>query len=173
MSDEFPYLIEPLDKTRHNRAAFACGERSLDNYLHANARKDVQAKVAVCYVARPIAEASVIAGYYTLTSSAVQMADVAPAIAKSAGSYSVIPSILIGRLAVDAKFQGQSIGRVLLIDALRRVWDVHQQVGVKLVVVDALHEQAARFYLKYGFVAFEDQPLQLYLPVATIGGLYL
>jgi len=173
MSDEFPYVIEPLDKARHHRAAFSWGEPSLDNYLRTKARKDVQANVAVCYIARPVAAESVIAGYYTLSSSGVQVTEVSPTMAKSMGNYTVIPSVLIGRLAVDTTLQGHYIGQVLLIDALRRVWDVHQQVGVKLVIVDALHEQAAQFYLKYGFVAFQDQPLRLYLPLATIGDLFV
>ena len=169
MAHVFPYVIEPLDVSRHDRAAFSCGERSLDNYIQANARKDVQANVAACSIIRPQAEVSVIAGYYTLNACSVALEGISAKVAKTARNYAVIPGMLIGRLAVDQRFQGQKLGRVLLLDALKKVWSVHYQVGVKLAIVDALHEQAAQFYAKYGFEALHDQPLRLYLPVATIG----
>jgi hypothetical protein len=34
--------------------------------------------------------------------------------------------------------------------------------------VDAIDEPAKAFYGKYGFVPLQDNPLHLYLPVATI-----
>jgi hypothetical protein len=33
---------------------------------------------------------------------------------------------------------------------------------------DASDQEAKRFYLKYGFVALQDDELHLYLPIATI-----
>jgi len=169
MVDGSPFLIEQLDPVRHDRAAFSCGEKTLDNYIKNNARKDVNAHVAVCYVLRPREQTSVIAGYYTLNSSSVRVEDLAAKVAKTSRGYSHVPGMLIGRLAIDQRFQGQKLGVLLLFNALHRAWLVHQQVGVKLVVVDALHEQAAHFYMKYGFEPFHDQPLRLYLPVAMIG----
>jgi predicted GNAT family N-acyltransferase len=163
-----PYVIEQLDTARHDRAAFSCGEKSLDNYIKNNARKDVAADVAVCYVLHPREQETAIAGYYTLNACSVKIEDVTAKIAKTARNYGTIPGMLIGRLAVDQRFQGKKIVVILLFDALRRVRLLHQEVGIKLVVVDALHEQAARFYGKYGFEPFVDQPLHLYLPVATI-----
>jgi predicted GNAT family N-acyltransferase len=163
-----PYVIEQLDTTRHERAAFSCGEKSLDNYIKNNARKDVAADVAVCYVLHPRDQDTIIAGYYILNACSVGIEDVAAKVAKTARNYGHIPGMLIGRLAVDQRYQGQKIGIVLLFDALHRVRLVHQQVGIKLVVVDAQHERAANFYSKYGFEPLQDQPLRLYLPVATI-----
>jgi predicted GNAT family N-acyltransferase len=163
-----PYRIEMRDPARHNRAAFSCGEKSLDNYISKNARKDVSADVAVCYVACPNDQDSVIAGYYTLNVCSVETADMSARIAKTSRNYQHIPGMLLGRLAVDQRFQGQKVGAWLLFDALEKVWQVHQQVGVKLIIVDALHERAADFYRKYGFEPFADQALHLYLPVAVM-----
>ncbi len=39
--------------------------------------------------------------------------------------------------------------------------------GVYAVEVDALHESAAQFYARYGFVPLRDNPLHLYLPMRT------
>jgi hypothetical protein len=39
-------------------------------------------------------------------------------------------------------------------------------------VVDALHARAGAFYTRYGFKAFADQPLHLYLPMAHVRALF-
>jgi len=55
------------------------------------------------------------------------------------------------------------LGAYLLLDALRISALVAERIGVRLVVVHALHEQAAAFYLHHGFSRFETAPLSLYL----------
>jgi hypothetical protein len=37
-----------------------------------------------------------------------------------------------------------------------------------LIAVDAIDEQAKAFYLKYGFIAFEDNDLSLFIPMKTV-----
>ncbi len=41
-------------------------------------------------------------------------------------------------------------------------------MGLYAVVVDAKHDKAKAFYTKLGFIACMDNPLALYLPVATL-----
>jgi len=53
-------------------------------------------------------------------------------------------------------------------DALHRALKVSEQIGCYAVLVRALHTKAAEFYAKFGFVPFVSDPLQLYLPIATI-----
>ncbi len=55
-----------------------------------------------------------------------------------------------------------------LRDGLTRSLDLSDKLGVHAIVVDAIDEQAKAFYERYGFVPLTDQPLSLYLPVATI-----
>lgn len=74
-----------------------------------------------------------------------------------------VPAVLIARLAVDADYQGRGIGKLLLADALERIARASRSLGFEVVVVHALHEEAARFYLARGFRRFRDQPLSLYL----------
>jgi hypothetical protein len=57
-----------------------------------------------------------------------------------------------------------------LRESLGKAVEVPRSVGVLAVVVDAMDETAKGFYLKYGFVAFRDHPLTLFLPLATIKG---
>ena len=74
-----------------------------------------------------------------------------------------IPAILLARLAVDTSAQGSGLGSALLLDALRISALVADRIGARILVVHALHEAAAGFYLRHGFTRFESEPLSLYL----------
>ena len=63
-----------------------------------------------------------------------------------------IPAILIGKLALSAELRGHGLGVVLVADALDRIVVAAEQVGAKLVVVDALHERVAGWYEGLGFI---------------------
>ena len=78
-----------------------------------------------------------------------------------------IPTIHIGRLAVDVKCQGKGLGETLLVESLCKAAIAANSVGVYAVHVFALHDKAKTFYLKYGFVEMLDQPFHLFLPIAT------
>lgn len=78
------------------------------------------------------------------------------------------PILRIGRLAVDQKQQGRGIGSQLTAFALQMALEFSRQVGLYAVVVDAKHAQACRFYTALGFTATLDDPLCLYLSVATL-----
>jgi GNAT superfamily N-acetyltransferase len=71
-------------------------------------------------------------------------------------------------LAVDRKAQGQGLGGVLLVEAIRRVAAVSTQVGIAGMFVDAIDGRAAAFYAKYGFVPLPGNPLRLFLPLKTL-----
>jgi GNAT superfamily N-acetyltransferase len=90
-----------------------------------------------------------VIGYYSLMAH-VMNRDVLP---KSIGHGSPldIPAILLARLALDKSAQGQGLGGALLADALERSVLATRNLGARFVVVDALHERAATFYVHYGF----------------------
>ena len=48
------------------------------------------------------------------------------------------------------------------MDAVRRVRSIQEHAGVVGLFVDAIGEQAARFYAHFGFEAFADGPLKLF-----------
>lgn len=62
-----------------------------------------------------------------------------------------MPAILLGRLALVGKLQGQGLGVELVADAVHRVASVARTVGVRLLVVEALNERTAKFYSEVGF----------------------
>jgi predicted GNAT family N-acyltransferase len=75
---------------------------------------------------------------------------------------------LIGRLARDVQFRGTGAGEVLLMDALKRAWHSSWQVGSYAVTIDAIDDDAATFYARYGFLTLFNHTNRLYLPNASI-----
>lgn len=165
----FKPVFEPLGN-QHDRAAFHCGTESLDRYFHRQAGQDLRRYLAVPYVMVDT-RSNKVAGYYTLTNYKVDVGELPPEITRRI-PYPYVPAILIGRLAVDTSFQGQGLGGLLLIDALRRCLDSSYLVASLAVVVDAIDDAASNFYQRYGFVLFPSHPHRLFLPMATVRQLF-
>lgn len=72
-----------------------------------------------------------------------------------------IPIALVARLAVDIDFHGSGIGALLLRDALMRVLAAADQVAIRAVVVHAIGDRAAAFYVRFGFKPLADEPRTL------------
>ncbi len=137
----------PYDPAQHDTTAFDCGEPSLDTWLRDHAETETgrgSARVWVWLGADGHVDA-----YYSLSASKVRRDDI-PKARGRAGPVE-IPAVLLGRLALHHSLRGQSLGGLLLADALARIVDATRTVGARVVVVDALHEKAAAFYEHFGF----------------------
>ena len=108
-----------------------------------------------------------IAGYFTISTGSVSFDAVPDHVRKRLPKYP-IPTVHIGRLAVDNHFQGKRLGETLLVESLRRAAIAAQSVGVYAVDLYALHAKAKSFYMKYGFIEMLDEQRHLYLPIATV-----
>ncbi|TSE35511.1 hypothetical protein Tchar_00707 [Tepidimonas charontis] len=109
-----PFHVVPLDAT-HDRSAFDCDSPALNRYLREQVSQDVRRRVAACFVA--ITAEGRIAGYYTLASASLWLADLPPSTAKRLPRYPTVPAVRMGRLAVDRRFRGQGLGGALLAEA--------------------------------------------------------
>ena len=58
-----------------------------------------------------------------------------------------------------------------MVRALRRAYESADTVGSSMVVVDALDEPAAQFYVAHGFVRLPES-LRLVLPMQTVAKLF-
>src|SRR5215210_3137304 len=106
-----PPTIHLLTKA-HDRTGFACGHAALDRYLQTQARQDMQRHLAQVFVL--VAEdGTTIQGYYTLSAGSVQLAELPEELRRTLPRYPKLPVTLLGRLAVDARFQGQKLGAFL------------------------------------------------------------
>ena len=142
----------------------------LDQYFQKQARQDTEKKVAATFVLID-GDTGVIAGFYSLSSTAVPLDQVPPETAKRP-RYPLVPATLLARLAVDLNYRGKGLGEFLLMDALKRCLDHSKQIGSAAVIVDAKDDAARNFYLKHYFIELPDQSMRLFLPMKTIAKLF-
>jgi GNAT superfamily N-acetyltransferase len=110
----------------------------------------------VPFVLIPSAGESAVLGDYTLSSFGIDAGVVPPETAKKPPRYPLIPATLLGRLAVDKRHHGEGIGEFLFMDALHRSRAQSGQIAAVAVLVEAIDEQAERFYQHFGFIPFRQ-----------------
>ena len=159
------FKFEPL-ASAHDRAAFSCGKEVLDSYLQKQASQDVKKHAAVIFVMTR--DGKTIAGYYTLSQYSVRLDDVPADVAKKLPKYPNVSTTLLGRLAIGKNFQGQDLGRLLLMDALYRCLRGSKELASAGVIVDAKDENAVAFYKRFGFIDLPKIERRLFLPMGAI-----
>lgn len=148
-------MIELLNK-RHNRSSFDCGKDLLNNYLKYRAGQDVKRKLSACFVLSE-GDTNIVQGYYTLSNSSIPLNAFPEKIQKKLpDSYVSIPTTLLGRLAIDKKYQGKGLGKILLLYALKRSFEISKEIGSFAVVVDPIDKGAELFYETFDFIKLPD-----------------
>ncbi len=147
----------PLTAT-HNLEPFECGVPVLNEWLKKRALRNESAGASRSYV---VCVDDTVVGYYCLAAGAVTR-EAAPARLRR-NMPEPIPVIVLGRLAIDARYQGQGLGRSLLRDAVVRVLQAAGIAGIKAILVHAISEEAKNFYLAKGFIESPIAPMTLCL----------
>jgi ribosomal protein S18 acetylase RimI-like enzyme len=163
MPDKPVFVTELLAK-HHDRAAFSCGNSPLDDYLKRQAGQDARRNLARLFV-HPGEGPNIVAGYYTLGSLSMDAGDLPSEMTRKLRRYPDVPAVLIGRLAVDRRYQGRGMGKVILMDALHRIATLGKELAVHSAVVEPIDDDAVSFYRKYGFLDFASRSDRLFLPV--------
>ena len=164
------YLTETL-KPKHEKSEFSCGNPLFDTYIRKQANQDIKRKLSACFVLSD-KESQLIKGYYTLSNNSIPQEYIPEAIQKKPPkSYLSIPTTLLGRLAIDKRYQSKGVGKLLLIDALKRSYDLSKNIGSFAIIVDPVDSAAEAFYNKYGFIKLPDSK-KMFLPTKTIGELF-
>jgi ribosomal protein S18 acetylase RimI-like enzyme len=158
-----PFVITLLN-TEHDRTSFQSGSEQLDRYLREQATQDIRRRIAACFVA--LKKKNRIAGYYTLASASVPLTSLPPERRKKLPRYPAVPTVRMGRLAVDQSFQGIGLGAALLANAINRA--VRSGIASYALTVDAKNDNAAAFYRHHGFIPLPDSPLMLFFPLASV-----
>ena len=169
---EISWDIEPFDRQQHDRTGFDCGVSLLNDWLTTKVSQFDKKGLARTYVLAEEGQ-NIVKGYYALSNHTVAYKALPADHAKGLPKQINVPVALLGRLAVDISVQGQKLGEFLLIDALRRVEYLSQKIGIRAVEVDAIDENAKRFYEKFGFLPLQDDKRHLFLPVSVIRKLKL
>lgn len=154
--------VQPLD-ANHERAVFDCGVPALNVYLRNYALQNQKRGIVRNYVTTN-ADDNVVIAYYSLVYASLDRKLLPAKVVKGLGKYG-IPIMLLARLAVDHREQGKGLGKALLKDAVLRTMQAAEIAGLKLLLVHAKDERAAKFYQNHGFEQVLGDPLKLFLPV--------
>jgi GNAT superfamily N-acetyltransferase len=149
-------IIERLNQS-HDLSGFNCGNPQLNDWLTRFAWSNDRAESARTYVAH---RANRVVGYHSLVAGSALKHETPARIAKGLASHPV-GLILLARLAVDRSEQGKGLGKALLRDALARIAQAADLVGVRAVLVHAIDDGARRFHLHQGFEESPVDPFQL------------
>jgi GNAT superfamily N-acetyltransferase len=164
------WLIERL-RPEHDKAGFSCGKPALDAFLHTLVGQYEKRRLGRTFVALEPGQAR-IAGYYTLAAGSFDLHCLPESVRKKLPKHP-LPTIHLGRLAVDRQHHGKRLGETLLFHALHAALDLSETLGIHAIDVWAIDEEAAKFYRKYGFMPLQDDPLHLYLPIKTVEGMFV
>lgn len=132
----------------HNRTDFDCGEAKLNHWFQ---RKALQAHNQHTTRVFVVADGQTIAGFYALSSGSLLKERLPETLAESKPDFP-IPILLLTRLAVDLRYQGQGLGQELVTDAVRRSRVVIDNAGAVALAAEAMNEEVKGFYAKQGFL---------------------
>jgi GNAT superfamily N-acetyltransferase len=154
------------DPAAHDVSTFDCGEDALNRWLRHSAGQSQRRDAARTFVL--LAGERRVIGYYTTVVGDLHHEQASPVVRRGMSRHFPIPVALVARLAVDVEFHGRGIGALLLRDALARVLAAAEQVAIRAVVAHAVSDQAAAFYLRFGFKPLADKPRTLMITLVEL-----
>lgn len=131
----------------HELGGFDSGRPELDEWLIEHALGAAARRTARTFIWHR--GDRVVVAYYSLSAHLLQREELPRALGH--GAPRQVPAVLLARLALARSLQGQGLGGALLADALGRVLAATATVAARFVVVDAIDENALRFYEHHGF----------------------
>jgi GNAT superfamily N-acetyltransferase len=156
MSGEEPTGAPEKLAPDHDLSSFASGSPVLDDWLRRRAMRNQESGASRTYVIRA---GQRVIGYYALAAGAVAQALATGRTRR--GMPEPVPVMVLGRLAVDARYQNRGLGRALLRDAVLRTLQAADIAGIRAILVHAISEDAKHFYERCGFRPSPVDPMTL------------
>lgn len=157
--------IQILDRT-YDRVSFDCGEDALNKYLRETARQHNEKGISKTFVYVDTDSPETILGFFTLSICEIVTEGLPRKYSKRLPKK--VPAAKLGRLAVSRACQGQQIGGILMVEAMKRTLAVADNFGIVGFFVDAKNDRAQKFYEGFGFVELQVNPRVLFLPLKTL-----
>jgi GNAT superfamily N-acetyltransferase len=155
--------VEKL-RPEHSIEGFDCGREELNRYLLRYAWVNQQAGAAQTYVGL-VGDA--VIGYHTLAVGEVSREEAPERLTKGLARHPV-PIMLLARLAVDRRWQGQGVGKALLKDAMQRTLQAADIAGIRAFAVHAKDDDARKFYEKFDFIPSPTDPMHLFVLIKDV-----
>ena len=139
----------------------------LQRYAIRHAEKDLLARTYAAI------DGDRIAGYFSLTTVSIDRSSAGDLPALARLPRFPIPGVLLARLAVDRRAQGQGLGRYLFEEALGITLTLARTgpVAFRLLVTDPIDSDAERFYSRLGLVRLASAaPRRMVLDLGPLVG---
>jgi acetyltransferase, GNAT family len=162
-TDDFAQLLKGLSffrlKEGYTIKPFDCGDDDLNEFLFEEAVPYRKQLLATTFV---IENDERTLGYYSLLNDSLLLKE---EMFSSKSQYNKfrrellpypkrhlnnVPSLKIGRLAIDKTFKGKGLGRIIIDTIINHCVDLNEDEACRLITVDA-YAQAVSFYQKIGF----------------------
>ncbi len=156
------YTLRPL-ATDHRLDSFDSGTPPLDEWLRRRARNAAGQGIRTYVLIDEKSDA--VDGYFALAPHLLARDEAPRSIGRGASAR--IPAILLAKLALDQRLHGRGLGAELLIHALTTIVAAARTAGGRIIVVDAIDDNAAAFYRAHDFQPTPDDPQRLVMKLST------
>ena len=156
------HRVEPL-ADGHDLDAFSCGQPALDEWLGEHAGRATGQGTRTYLLVEDSSDALV--GYFAIAPHTLARDEAPRRIGR--GDPRAIPAILLAKLALDRRFQGRGLGGELFVHALGTIVAAARSAGGRLIVVDAIDDNAASFYRAHSFEPSPRNAHRLVMKLST------
>jgi GNAT superfamily N-acetyltransferase len=163
--------ISPLT-SKDSLRRFTCGEQEIDSWACNKAAKWCGQNRTKVFTAHSEKQ-SAAWGFYSLSCATEDGNKLTSQQDRSIWT-STVPLVYLGYLAVSKPLQNNGLGKLLLIDALRRAHHVSTHVAFYGVGLRSLNDRTTKLYEKYGFgiARNEDHHPLMILPIWSLDDLF-
>lgn len=137
--------------------------KPLVDFFNKSAFRCVKNIVSKIFIIRD--ENNAFLGYVALTLKSVKKDKLSPP--KSAGLFER-PALVIGQLLIDENYRRMGIGKTVLKWVIAVVRIMSAYIPLRLLIVEALHENARKYYESRGFKGLPGDPKTLVLDLKPI-----
>ena len=137
---------------------FDCGNSDLNDYIRFQAKDQQLQHAAIVYLATVSTPTSTeIVGFLSLSMSSIEVSNIGTNQRPLHTPYRYYPSLMIGRLGTDTRFQRRGVGRTLCLYAIATAARLRDEVGCQFVILNAKRD-SIHFYKRCGFKLADNQP---------------
>ncbi len=169
MADNVSSLRIVPFRSHHHGESFDCGVHASNKYLMQLSDQPDQQNITRMFTA--INEDNFTLGFYCISATNIEFKNLPEKVIEQLPDYPV-SSARIDHLAVDKSIQGNGLGARLLVDALQRIYQAAEEMGIMIVLVHAHNEKSRAFYLHYGFLPLSGEESKLFLPMDRVAWLF-
>ena len=164
---EGKYKISLFDKALHDRSAFSCGVKPIDNWVKNSVSDETKADRLRLWCGTD--DAGTLFGVYAINPHSVQSKD--GGLLARKGERKPIPVLYLSCLAIDSRFQDKGLGEAMMGHAIEKAVQLSAEIPVAAIVLDVYKDatfgRRMAFYKRLGFISFSaEDPSRMYLPMA-------